>query len=181
MSPLFPRQSVLSCEAIKGKYTGPDCSFLCLWLNPPGLPSWGLSDGRAQTQAHVHVHGLNCQWWGVGGGQVERGWGGARSQTCTHHLSLERGSRGEAAFMTSAADAQTGRKSMNSYKMKAFLCSTSVSGCCFGPQLLRYYATWHLTPRMPTWAFDWCLVFCQIKSKFHCFPPFSKNWSFPIL
>lgn len=30
MSPLFPRQSVLSCKAIKDKYTGQDCSFLCL-------------------------------------------------------------------------------------------------------------------------------------------------------
>lgn len=40
MSPLFPQQSVLSCKAIKDWYTGQDCSFLCLWCNPPGLPSW---------------------------------------------------------------------------------------------------------------------------------------------
>lgn len=101
------------------------------------------------------------------------GWGGARSLTCTHHLSLARGSSGEAVFMTSdfcqLLMLKRAELAMNSSKLNAFLCSTSVSGCRFGPKLLQCYTTWHLAPRMPTWAFDWWLIFYQFMSEFFFF------------
>lgn len=100
--------------------------------------------------------------------------GGAHSQTCTHHLSLERGSSGEADFCQLLMP-KLG-KNDDQLRTNVFLCTTSVSGCCYGPQLLRCYTTWHLTPTMPAWAFDWWLIFCQIKSKFHYFFFMSVCW-----
>lgn len=55
MSPLFPQQCVLSCKAIKDQFTGQGRSFLWTWRNPPGLPSWRLSDGHAHTPVSTNT------------------------------------------------------------------------------------------------------------------------------